>query len=199
MDKIKIQAVFLDALRVGRAHLFSFAVLGLVAYSPFIYRAFTVDLGPNAPEPTLDFQALELLLSQLLTGVIAYSAICFLKGKPAGFRKTVNIGIIRMFPIVAVGLISSLALRLLSFASILFLPAMVFAVVITLVLTVVLYVAIPVAVAEQPSIIDSLRRSAELSYGHRWQIFSILILQVMVILVGVQILSLAFGEQGESP
>ncbi|MBL4636781.1 MAG: hypothetical protein JKY56_23220, partial [Kofleriaceae bacterium] len=93
--------------------------------------------------------------------------------------------------IVAVGLISSLALLSLTFFPILFFPA--------IVLTIVLYVAIPVAVAEQPSIVGSLRRSAELSYGHRWQIFSILIVQVMVILVGAQILSLAFGEQGESP
>lgn len=190
MDKILIKTVFRDASRVGRKHFFSFLILGLLAYAPYIYRAFSFDGKPFA-DPTIEFQVLTLVLSQLLVGVVAFGTITSLKGRPTSLFKMINIGIIRMFPIVAVGLISSIALFAMTIAPILFVPA--------IVATIILYPAIPVAVAEQPGIIDALRRSAELSYGRRWQIFYIVLIQVLVMLVGSEALTLLLGDQTTTP
>ena len=54
-----------------------------------------------------------------------------------------------------------------------------------------LWVAIPVAVIERPGAAASLRRSAQLTKGHRWQILGIVVLiQILQIVVSIVIIAL---------
>lgn len=186
MDKIKVKAVFRDAARVGRMHFLSFLVLGILAYSPYIYQAFSFDGKPFA-DPTREFRVLTLVLSQLLVGTVAIGTITFLKGRPTSLFKMLNTGTILIVPIVVVGLVPSIALLAVTKAPYLFVPA--------LAATIILYPAIPVAVAEQPGIIDALRRSAELSHGRWWQIFYIVLIQILAMLIGSGALTLLLGDQ----
>jgi hypothetical protein len=126
------------------------------------------------------------ILNTLAQAVILFVALEHLRGLPVrpgeAFRKTLG----RFFPLLALGVLYSLAVGI-GFA-LLIVPG--------LVLLVMWAVVVPACVAENLGPIASLSRSANLTKGHRWTVFWVIV-PVVIVSAGVSfLLDWILGAQG---
>lgn len=180
------------SLRISGKLILPLLAIAVVAHSPHILAA----LAPGADttlelQSALEFQLLDAVLAQLLSAAVAYAAILELRGTRVSLLQIPQVIGSRMFPIVVVGLVSQMTVLLMNLQAL-------FGLVALFVIT-VLFVAVPVVVIEQPGIAESLRRSARLTYGRRWNILGLLGVFVVITLVADLLLHAYFGEQTEMP
>jgi hypothetical protein len=118
-----------------------------------------------------------------VTAVLVYGTIRELRGDRAPIGDCIKGGLGVLFPVIGIaiveGLITVVGLVLLIVPGII---AMAF-----------LWVTIPVAVVERPGIFASLRRSAELTKGHRWPIFGLVFLLLIFGAVVTFVIAMPFG------
>jgi hypothetical protein len=106
-----------------------------------------------------------LILMPLSEAVLLYAAFDDMRGRRVNMVESVRVGLRRFLPIVGV----ALGVPILStFAGILFIVP-------GLMLYVRWFVAVPACIVEQFGALDSMRRSADLTKGHRWKIFGLLL------------------------
>jgi hypothetical protein len=178
------------SLRVAGSQILPFLALALLAHAPHIAIVLTSEVAESqALFSALEFQLLDIVLAQLLGAAVAYTTVLALRGTPVGIVHTLHVVMSRMFPIVAVGLISQVSVVLINIEPLFSLVG--------ILITVILFVAVPIVVLEQPGIAESLRRSARLTYGRRWNILGLLGVFVLITLVFDQLFRLIFGPQGE--
>jgi hypothetical protein len=194
METLRIGAVIGRSLRVSGKLILPLIAIALVTHAPHLARV----LAPGAdstipPQSTLDFQVLDAVLAQLLSAAVAYAVIMELRGRRVSLFQIPQVIGSRMFQIVVVGLVSQMTMLLMNLQAL-------FGLVALFVIT-VLFVAIPVAVIEQTGIAESLRRSARLTYGRRWNILGILGVFVLITIVVELPLHAYFSEPSdkESP
>jgi hypothetical protein len=113
---------------------------------------------------------LSLVLSVLSQAVILYGAFQDMRGRPVNLTESLMVGLGRFFPIVGLAIIMSLLVGL----------AMVLLIVPGLILLTMWFVGTPVCVVEQRGPWASLRRSSELTKGHRWKIFGLMLVFIVV-------------------
>lgn len=148
----------------------AFLVLSIVLYSPILAYTAAV-LGS-------DFDADKLLrwsivvgllgipLRFLVTAAVLYGTIQQLRGQHAGIGESIGVGLKRLLPVLAVGILAGLIVVL----------GVVLLVVGAFIFYCMFYVAVPAAVAERPGIGGALARSRELTAGYRWHIFGIIVI-----------------------
>jgi hypothetical protein len=102
-----------------------------------------------------------MVLSTLSQAILLYAAFQDMLGKRLDLGKSILVGLRRLFPALGV----SIGVMLLG------LLGLVAFVIPGLILFTNCFVAIPVCVVEERGVSDSMRRSADLTAGHRWQIF----------------------------
>jgi hypothetical protein len=154
----------------------AFIVMALIVYSPMILY------GLVAKSP-LDVRSLDewqtqafiflgvmivggMVLSLVMSAAVTYSVVEEMNGRHASIGKSISVGLRRLLPAIAVGLLSGLCILLGSL--LLIVPG--------IIVMCMLYVAVPVSVVEAPGIGGALSRSAFLTKGHRWGIFGIIII-----------------------
>lgn len=121
-----------------------------------------------------------LLPAYILVGAITHGAIVYLNGRRASLGECLGTGLTRMFPLVALGLLSTLGIGL----------GLLFFIIPGIMLATRWAAAAPVLVAERTGIMDALGRSAELARNNRWRIFWLLIIWFVLNLI----LEFAFGS-----
>lgn len=167
------------AIFLGNLSAFFFIMLGATSplYGLYIWLGYDLGLGASAdPTDTLVHSFLAGLLAGTLasmliaiaTGFIVYGTMRELQGRPASFGDILNHGIATLFPVLLVALLCTVIIWL-GFALVV-IPG--------LVLSVLFWVAIPVVVVERRGVMDSLRRSIDLTKGYRWPIFGLVLLYV---------------------
>jgi hypothetical protein len=131
-----------------------------------------------------------LFLSALSTTAVTHGVFQQIQGKSASFGECLRVGIARTPTVLLINLVT---LVLMFFGSLaFFLPGLLAAT--------VLFVAAPSAVAEGRGVIESLRRSAELTRGSRWAVFSLLIAPLSLVMGLHLVALLAFGDvKAEQP
>ncbi len=165
------------------------AMSGWIAdWDPALIRLFPLMMGVGA-------FFLMLLPAYILIGAITHGAVVYLNGRRAGFAECLTTGLKRMLPLVALGLISTLAIGL----------GFLLLIVPGVMLATRWAVAAPALVAERVSIMGALGRSAELGRNNRWRIFWLfvvwLILNAMIegAFTGIMaLLAGAFMQFGEA-
>jgi hypothetical protein len=114
----------------------------------------------------------------LLSGSLSYTTFQQLRGRSVAFGQSLAIGLSRIFPVLGVGILVGLCVIL----------GFVACVIPGIILTCALYVAVPICVVEKPGVVDSLKRSFELTKNNRWQIFGAYLVQgVIAYLLGLAI------------
>jgi hypothetical protein len=153
-----------------------FFVVATIAHAPLL--AYSIYLATKTLS-LVDLQrwALALQLAAIPCGQFAAAAILHgtlarLRGERASIASTRAIGLRRLLPAVAVAILFFLVVAL---GSLLLLVPGVLAML-------TFYVAVPVAVVERPGVFASLRRSAQLTLGHRGDLFAVVIVQVCLFL-----------------
>jgi hypothetical protein len=194
-------------LVLGAIVLSPLAVLNLIYLEGFVGAGIpgadgvdpSVDIaGDDMPDPRaigfgLAYGLLQLLLSVLLTVAAVFLTVREIRGQRASVGEALRIGLGRVLPVLGVAILVSLAIGL----------GFIALVVPGLILLVMFWVAVPVAVVEQPGVLASLRRSAALTRGHRWKIFAILLIMMLIAIgfsplagIAAWLISSVFGTFG---
>jgi hypothetical protein len=105
-----------------------------------------------------------ILLYFLLFATLAHGTICDLRGTPARIRESLSWGLGVLFPVTGITIIATIGAGL--GVILLIAPGMM--------LMTMWWVAVPAAVIERTGVIESLRRSVELTRGYRWKIFGVI-------------------------
>ncbi|HEY6254878.1 MAG TPA: hypothetical protein VIY51_03705 [Xanthobacteraceae bacterium] len=129
------------------------------------------------PFQNLGITAVVLLLLVVLgtlgQAVVLYAAFQVMRGRPIDLAESARIGLRRFFPIVGIAIIVPVLVGLASM--LLLFPG--------LMLYTMWFVATPVCVVEQLGPLASMGRSRELTKGHRWKIFGMLLLLLLPAIV----------------
>lgn len=106
-----------------------------------------------------------VMLYFLLFATLTHATICYLRGTPARISESLSWALGVLFPVIGITIIATIGTGL--GVILLLIPG--------LVLMTMWWVAVPAAVVEQTGIIESLRRSGELTRGYRWKVFGVII------------------------
>jgi len=181
--------------RVGRVFSRSFGIFGrnflkyvaLTAILTAPYLAYRLYFNPNemvidqADGPQRFLAATLLLIGQAMLwmflytvsqAVVLYGAFQDLRGRPVGIVEALTRGLARFVPIVVLSVI--VAVIIVIATGMLIVPG--------IVIEIMAFVALPVCVVERVGPFRSLTRSIDLTEGHRWRVFG---LYLVVIVVGV--------------
>ncbi len=191
--EFRIGHVFSRTWWVFSRNFFPFVLVTLVASVPSLLMP-----RPTPGVPVNPFQnvgasvaafLLLIVLGTLAQAVVLYSAFQVMRGRPVDLAESARIGLRRFFPVVGLGIIMPIIIGL---ASILLLfPG--------LMLYMMWFVATPICVVEQLGPFDSMGRSRELTKGHRWQLFGMLLLIfIPVFIIGAIIGVIAVATMGSA-
>jgi len=119
-----------------------------------------------------------IILGFMLAATLVYGTVLELRGGRASLLECMSRGLSLLFPVIGVGILVGIIIGL--FSLLLIIPGIIAAV--------MLWVAVPAAVVERPGIVDSLKRSIELTKGYRWPLFGlILILMIINTVIGAAV------------
>src|SRR6266508_604212 len=113
---------------------------------------------------------LAIVLYTLSQAVVLYGAFQDMRGRPVSLSESLQVGLQRFFPIIVLAIIVSILVGLASI--LLIVPG--------LILFTMWFVATPVCVVERLGPNASMRRSSQLTKGHRWKIFGLILLLIII-------------------
>lgn len=153
--------------------------LALIAHVPSVVFTFAVgEIGAVDRTTVIGLGVASFVISLSCTtiaqAVIMYGVFQDMRGRVSGVGESLLIGLGRFFPMVGLALCTSLLVGL--GAALLLVPGLMFAC--------RYYVAMQVCIVEREGVFASMRRSAALTRGYRWQIFGIFILLAIVAIIG---------------
>jgi hypothetical protein len=129
---------------------------------------------------------LALILNTIGEAVIVYGAFQDLRGRPVRLGEAVQKGLARFFPIIGLGIVSSIGIAV----------GIILLIVPGVILAIMWSVALPVCVLERLGPMTSLGRSGDLTKGHRWKILGIVVLLVIANIIGSVVLELVLTPVG---
>jgi uncharacterized membrane protein len=175
--EFRIGRVLSRALTITSRNLVQFAVIVGIPLLPLL--AFS----PALTSPKPNFQGMggtfalsiivTLILSALSQVVVIHAAFQSMRGRPISIADSLSKGLARFLPVIGLSIMIALGV----FFGILLLVVPGF------ILLSMWYVALPACVVESLPVFGSMRRSADLTKGYRWQVFGIYVL--LAILSGV--------------
>jgi hypothetical protein len=132
---------------------------------PLVVTQTDVARGANGANPSWLFLAglAGMVLGALSQAIVLYGAFEDMRGRPVNLLESLRFGLRRAFPVLGVAVLVPILAGLA--ALMLVIPG---AIVLTM-----LFVAMPACVVEKLGPLKSMRRSAQLTKGHRWAIFGI--------------------------
>jgi MFS family permease len=132
---------------------------------------------------------LTIVLSTLSQAIVLYGAFQDMRGRQVNLTESLQVGLRRFFPIV--GLAISMTLLGALAAILLLIPA--------LILFTMWFVATPACVVERLGPSSSMRRSSQLTKGHRWKIFGLMLLLIIASAVAGPTITVSLTAIGGTP
>jgi hypothetical protein len=170
---LRVGSVFSRAAAVLSRHFLTFFIVTVISYLPILLLAMLArtQTTTDAMDPAQVFNglasvALILVLSTLGEAIIAHAAFQDMRSRPVRPTESLNIVLRRFLPIVGNAFVAKVPIFL-GFA-LLIIPG--------LILYTVWFVGLPACVVERLGPLTSLRRSWELTDGHRWKVFGLALL-----------------------
>src|SRR5262245_23105166 len=173
----RVGHVISEAFSVLSRNFLAFFIVTVVAYLPALLLS-QISAGDGNDAGAIVAAGLlgallMVVFGMLSQAVIVHAAFQNMRGRPVQLGEALNIAMQRFFPILGVALLTAILAGLGMLA--LLVPGFI--------LLIMWFVAIPVCVVEQRGAWASMQRSAELTKGHRWKIFGMMILLVIISLV----------------
>jgi len=191
----RVGGVLSRAMSVLSRHFPLFFAIAFVANLPMILMTTgaatattTTDPGQAIGYLALIFFgfALYFVLNILSQAVIVHAAFQAMRGRPASLAGSLGVGLARFLPLIVLALI----------AGILFLLATLLLIVPGLILITMWFVGTQVCVVERLGPWTSLKRSAQLTKGHRWKIFGLMLLLIIASVIGSTLIELVLSPFG---
>ncbi|TDR85285.1 hypothetical protein [Enterovirga rhinocerotis] len=165
-----------------------FVLLSLLPMAPLLLLILGVVSGEAFGRGLIVFSVLTMIATVVLQtaaqATTLYGAFQEMRGQPFTIGQSLRLGLARVAPVIGVGLLIGLAVGL---GFLLFIVP-------GIIIGCMLYVAIPACVIEKKGVMASLRRSVALTKGHRWQIFGLFLLVVVITMAGGFVLQKAAGH-----
>jgi len=114
-----------------------------------------------------------IVFSYLLSAAVTHGTFKTMNGERATFAECLGTSISSLFPLLGVGLLASLGIAL-GFL-LLVVPGIIF--------TTMWFVAVPVLIVEHTGVMESFRRSSEITDGYRWSLFGLIAIGFVVGLI----------------
>ena len=174
-----------------------FFVVTAVAHLPALlfFKSTTMNANASGSEIAVAFSMmiggllLMIVLSTLSQAIVLYGAFQNMRGREVSLSESLQVGLRRFFPIIGLAFLVTL-LGMLAAIALIF-PAFI--------LFTMWFVATPVCVVEQLGPWASMRRSRELTKGHRWKIFGLFVLMIIISAVAGSTIQAAFTAMGGTP
>jgi len=174
-----------------------FFVVTAVAHLPALlfFKSTTMSANASGTEIAVAFSMmiggllLMIVLSTLSQAIVLYGAFQNMRGREVSLSESLQVGLRRFFPIIGLAFLVTL-LGMLAAIALIF-PAFI--------LFTMWFVATPVCVVEQLGPWASMRRSRELTKGHRWKIFGLFVLLIIISAVAGSTIQAAFTAMGGTP
>jgi hypothetical protein len=175
-------------------HFLVFIVVTIVANLPLVLLlqgVASMAAGGEAPGQTAIILfvlgiVLFFVLSILSQAVIVHAAFQAMRARPISLGESVGVGLARFLPIIGLAFISGLLIGLGIIA--LIVPG--------LILVTMWFVGTPACVVERLGPWTGLKRSAQLTKGHRWKVFGLLALLFIISAVVSNVIELALAPLG---
>jgi uncharacterized membrane protein len=173
-----------------------FFVLAALASLPTLF------LTETAATAALLWLFLVLVFHFVSHAMIAHTAFQDMRGRPVNLGESLGVGLQRFFPVIGLLLVIpvliAVGVALLIAGISIMSPNLGYTLgfillVASLILAPMWYVGLPVCVVEQLGPLASLDRSSQLTKGHRWKIFGLLLIIALVIAVPVEYILGAVG------
>lgn len=129
---------------------------------------------------------LSFVLGMISQAVMVHAAFQAMRIRPVSLGDSLKVGFARVFPVILLALIMGLLVGL----------AMMLLIIPGLILMTMWFVGTPACVVERTGPWTSLKRSAALTKGHRWKIFGLMMLLIIVSLIVSQLIELVLGQIG---
>jgi hypothetical protein len=184
--------VFATGVRIWIRNLVPFTVIAALLHAPLLIWGLAVShvaRGRLLILESLGSSFLQLLIGVVVSGALTYGVVMELSGQRASIGACITTGFTRLLPVLAVGLLTGLAVG----------GATLLLIVPGFIVMCMLYVTTQVAVIERPGISASLGRSSELTRGHRWAIFGLMVLVAVIGGACQVVLQLATASLVDSP
>ncbi|HEX3765965.1 MAG TPA: hypothetical protein VHW23_45025 [Kofleriaceae bacterium] len=171
--------VLATGFRVWLRNLVPFLLLTGLFYAAPWFWVWSIVHGEPTPEnfqhAASAFQiaaALTFALGILVQAALTYGVVMELHGQRASIGSCITTGVARFFPALGVGVLTWLCIA----------GGLIALIIPGLIVACMLYVAMPASVLERPGLLGALRRSRELTRGHRAEIFGLMFLLALLAL-----------------
>jgi len=171
-SEFRVGEVFSKTATLLSRNFLIFFVVALVASLPRLLWI-GIEVQPGGSFPWGRFFggfSLFLILNTLAQAVIVYGAFQAMRGMAVNLGECLRVGLSRFFPIVGLVICAYLAIWI----------GLILLIVPGIILGIMWYVATPVCVVERKGPLASLGRSSEITKGHRWKIFGMVLLLIVV-------------------
>jgi hypothetical protein len=158
-------------------HFLTFFIVTLIAFSPLVLLR--QDSAAAATDPAQAFITLGLgfvllmVLSMFSSAIILHGAFSDMRNRPVNLLESLKVAFRRLLPLILLALLESLLLVL----------GLILLIVPGLILYTMWLVAVAACVVERTGPWRSLRRSQELTKGHRWKIFGLFLVLLVFSLI----------------
>jgi len=167
----RVGAAISRSRSVLRRHVLAFFVVGVIASSPMLLLAY-IQTGEPADEELLSsllwllFSLVALMVFTTIgQAVIIHAAFQDMRHAPVRLVESLNMVLRRFWPLLGLAL-----------AGLLSVVGLLFLIVPGLILSTLWFVVLPACMVEQLGAWTSLRRSRELTRGHRWKVLGLTVL-----------------------
>jgi hypothetical protein len=173
----RVGAVISRSLSVLSRHFLTFFIVTLIAFSPVILlRQVSETAATDVVQALITLGVgfvLLMVLSMLSTAIILHGAFQDMRKRPINLLESLKVAFRRFLPLIVLAVLESVLLVL--------------GIILLVVPGVILYtmwlVAVAACVVERTGPWRSLRRSQELTKGHRWKIFGLFLLLVLLSMI----------------
>lgn len=162
MKGFGIVSVLRTSLRMWQQNFVAFTLIALALYVP----ALVLRLGVSLTFYAWLMIPLRTLLNAVIAAAVTYGVIMELHGTRPSYRECITRGFAQVGPALGASVLSLLAI----------VGGLLLLVVPGMIIMLMLWVAVPVAVIEKPGVMASLRRSRELTEGHKAPLLVILVI-----------------------
>jgi hypothetical protein len=165
--------VLSTGFRIWIKNFIPFMLITALIYAPVAIWEITAVQGELTMERLVSLDrtlklagGLAILLNLLLSAALTYGVVMELQGHHASIGACIATGLSRFLAVLGVGVLTTLCVG----------GALMLLIIPGLIVFCMLYVATQCAVLERPGLLGALKRSRELTSGHRWEIFGLLVI-----------------------
>lgn len=173
MDTFQVGTVLGMSFRAFARKLIPFVVISMALFAPVLLYALNWlqgvrnhGLSGDMSQFTIIATVISALAGSLVTAALTYCVVNDMHGQRAGIGACIARGISSLWVALGVAIVAGLAV----------VGGLLLLVVPGVIVACMFYVAVPVAVMEQTSVMGALRRSRELTQGHKGQVFGLMLL-----------------------